>query len=227
MPDFIPGREPELVTWSTNFDQKINAAAVSYGLTVAQASAYTAKHTAWLSSYQAANNPDTRSPSKVIAKDSAKTALISEARMLARIVQATPTVTPEQKSDLGLTVRDVEPSPQPIPPFAPTVVALSSTGYTARVRMIDPNNPTKRGKPDFVDGIAVFSFVGDEAPTTEAAWKFEGNMTRTTVDVQFPSTTASGAKVWFTAFYFNEKKQSGPAATPVSINLPGGGAMAA
>jgi hypothetical protein len=31
-----------------------------------------------------------------------------------------------------------------------------------------------------------------------------------------------GAAVWITAFWFNPRKQSGPAAEPVSANLPGG-----
>jgi hypothetical protein len=46
------------------------------------------------------------------------------------------------------------------------------------------------------------------------------------VDVVFPSADP-GAKVWFTAYWFNERKQRGPAATPAGINIPGGGAMAA
>ena len=47
------------------------------------------------------------------------------------------------------------------------------------------------------------------------------------VDVTFPGTTPAGSKVWFTAFWFNNRKQDGPAATPIGINIPGGSAMAA
>jgi hypothetical protein len=47
------------------------------------------------------------------------------------------------------------------------------------------------------------------------------------VDVLFPATVASGATVWLSAFWFNPRKQPGPACDPVSANLPGGGAMAA
>ena len=92
---------------------------------------------------------------------------------------------------------------------------------------MDPANPTRRGKPAGVDGLSVFSFVGTSAPTDEANWKFEGNTTRTVVDVLFPATVVPGAKVWFTAFYFNARKQRGPAATAVGTNIAGGSAMAA
>jgi hypothetical protein len=46
-----------------------------------------------------------------LAKNNAKTAVKTYARLLARIVQATPTVTDTQKADLGLPVPDNEPSP--------------------------------------------------------------------------------------------------------------------
>src|SRR5688572_5857937 len=121
MADFFPSREADIVTWSVNFKTLITATPTTYGLTAAQATAYTTKHDAFVAAHQTANDPATRSPSAIIAKDVAKVALAAEARMLARIVQATPTVTAEQKSDLGLTVRDGEPSPIPPPAFAPEV----------------------------------------------------------------------------------------------------------
>jgi hypothetical protein len=153
--------------------------------------------------------------------------LVAEARMLARIVQATPTVTPEQKSDLGLTVRDVEPSPIPPPASAPEVLVLSAVVRTLRVRLIDPANPTRRGKPLGVAGASVFSYVGETAPADLSAWKFEGSSSRTSFQVEFPATVAAGAKVWVSAFWFNAKQQQGPAATPQSANIPGGSALAA
>ena len=55
----------------------------------------------------------------------------------------------------------------------------------------------------------------------------EGNSGRTRIDITFPSGITPGSKVWFTAFWFNEKKQAGPTTTPVGTNIPGGAAMAA
>ena len=149
------------------------------------------------------------------------------ARMQQAIGQRFPGTTNTQRSDLGLTVRNPEPTPIPPPASAPNIDVLSVDENTVRIRLHDPANPTRRGKPAGVDGAAIFSFVGDDAPTAEATWRFEGNTTRTAINVTFPNTGAPGSKVWFTAFWFNERKQSGPAATPVGTNLPGGAAMAA
>ena len=58
-------------------------------------------------------------------------------------------------------------------------------------------------------------------------WTFEGVASKTMIDITFPAGTAAGAKVWFTAFWFNSRKQNGPAASPVTTNVPGNAAMAA
>src|SRR4051812_19749576 len=100
--DFIPGREAQLVTFSTNFKNLITLAPTTYGLTAAQATAYGTKHTLFTTAFQTATDPSTRSPSAIIAKDVAKNNLISEIRMLSRIIQAAPAVTAQQRSDLGI-----------------------------------------------------------------------------------------------------------------------------
>jgi hypothetical protein len=225
--DFLPTREAELVTWSQNFDTRITATPVAFGLTAAQATTYGGLHDAFVTAYNAATSDATNSRSARITKNDAKRALIENARLLAGIVQKFPGTTNTMRSDLGLTVKDAGPTPIPPPAMAPSILVKSGTGNTVRIRMVDPANPTRRARPAGVDGIAVFSFVGPVAPTDQAGWQFEGNTTRTTVDVVFPGTTTPGAKVWFTAFYFNSRKQSGPAAAPISTNLAGGGAMAA
>jgi hypothetical protein len=227
MPDFLPARDAELVTWSTNFNTRVTAAPTTYGLTAAQATAYDALHDAFVAAYNAASSDAGNSTSAIITKDDARAALKANARMLARIVQATPTVTNTQKSDLGLTVRDADPSPIPPPDAAPGLDVVSVSGNTVRIRLHDTANPTRRGRPDGVAGAAVFSYVGAAAPSDPGAWKFEGNTVKTTVDVVFPGATAPGAKVWFTAFWFNPRAQSGPACAPVGTNIQGGAAMAA
>jgi hypothetical protein len=160
MPDFLPSRDGLLVTWSVNFKTKITATPTVYALTAAQATAYGLKHDAYAAAYQTAKDPSTRTPSSVLAKDVAKKNLETEARMLARIVQAAPAVTNQQRSDLGLTVRDVEPSPIDRPAFAPEGAIVSVTGRSVRIRYRDAQEPSRRGKPNGCAGLAVFSHVG-------------------------------------------------------------------
>jgi len=220
---YIPTREADLVAWSNNFNTLINVDPTVYGLTLAQASGFDALNTAWVNAYDAAVNPATRGPSTKIAKDNAKDAMVENARDLAAIIQAHPGVTDQQKFDLGLTVRDVEPTPVPVPSAAPTILFPEpATGNTIHIRLRDAENPENRGKPAGVIGASVFTYIGDTPPAGTEAWTFRGNSTRTRIDIDLPLTIAPATKVWITAYWFNTRADSGPAAAPVyAFTAPG------
>ena len=225
--DFLPTRESQLVTWSNNFNALVQLNAVSYGLSIPQSMTLDGYHSIFVTAYQTANDPATRSPSAIIAKKTAMANLVSYIRQLARILQANPALTNQQKSDLGLTVRDADPTPINPPADAPMLDVVSVVGRMVKIRLHDAANPTRRGRPDGVIGASVYSFVGATPPAELSAWAFVGNTSRTGHDVQFDAQVPAGAVVWLCACWFNAKSQSGPACAPISTNLPGGGAVAA
>lgn len=225
MAGFLPTRDSLLLAWSANFSTRITAAPVPLGLTAAQATAYATLHTNFTNA-MAAIDPGERSKSLVAAKNAAKLALKTSARLLAKIIQGQPGVTDSQKIDLGLNVR-AQPTPVPPPANAPGMTILATMGNVVKLRLFDQVDSANRGRPAGVDGALVYSFVGAAAPTTESSWNCEGVTSKTLIDVTFPDDTAPGSRVWFTAFWFNRRKQNGPAATPIGCNIPGGGAMAA
>lgn len=222
---FLPSTDAALLAWSLNFSTKITASPTDYGLTADQATAYTAVHADYAAAL-AACEPGVRSKSAVQAKNAARDTLKIQARLLSNLVQGTATVTNAQKIDLGLTVR-AQPTPIPPPANPPTLDIVAVAGRSVRIRLHDLDNAGKRGKPAGVKGAAVFSFVGAEPPADPGQWKFEGNITRTIVDVAFPLATAPGTLVWLMAAWFNERAQSGPNCAPVSTNTQYGMALAA
>jgi hypothetical protein len=223
--NFYFGKDADIVAGSANFASLIATGFASYGLTNAQATAFGTLNTALQSSYSAAINPSTRTPVSVEAKTLAIKSMRASAINLAKIVYSTASVNDSQLVALGLLPRSTR-TPVPPPASAPDIDVVSVGGNTVKIRL-HPAGSTRRGKPAGVSGASVFSFVGASAPTDESDWKFEGNASRTSLSVIFPGSTAPGARVWFTAFWFNERKQRGPAATPVGTNIPGGSAMAA
>jgi hypothetical protein len=228
--NFLPPKEADLLAWSLNFATRIAATPIVYAVSAAQAAAYGTLHDTFAAALQAATEPGTRTKPSIQAKNDAKTALLdgpNGARSLARIIQAAPAVTNEQKALLGLTVRDSEPTPVPPPEFPPDIAILSVLNRTVKVRLRDIENPDRRGKPDGVKGATVFYSVGDDAPSDPAEWSFAFNTTRTVFDVDFPQTVAAGAKVWLTAFWYNTKAQSSPPASYVSTRFSDGMAQAA
>jgi hypothetical protein len=218
---FLPSTDAGLLAWSLNFNTLIQTGAVSYGLTVPLATAYGVLHDAYAAALAAAD-PAIRTRGSVAAKNTARANLKANARLLDRLVQGTGTVTDQQKRDLGLNVRSA-PSPIPPPADAPGLDILSVSAWTVKIKLHDTASSAKRGKPPGVTGASIFSFVGAEAPADIGSWQFEGNTGKTKGTVTFPNTLAAGAQVWITAFWFNGRKQSGPACAPVPTNLQGGG----
>jgi hypothetical protein len=216
----FPPSDPGLLAWSQNFLDLITATPTAYNLVAGDATSYLAVHTAYADAL-AACDPPQRNKTAVVAKNLARTALKQAATLLANKVYAGASVTDAQKTQLGIPPRQ-SPSPIPAPTTAPVIEIISSTAWTVRIRLRDANG-ANRGKPAGTQGASIFSFIGPAAPTDLGQWKFEGSTGRVTkIDVAFPSDLPGGTKVWFTSFWFNGRKQSGPPTAPIGTNLPGG-----
>lgn len=224
---YLPTREGALLGWSSNFSMLINDDATRYGLTIEQAADYATLHDTYRTAFITATHPPTRTPPAIQAKNDAKHALLEAARELVKIIQAYPGTTNEMRRSLDITVPDDEPTPIPPPGTAPNLSIMSTIGRVVKIRLRDAENSDNRGKPSGVTGAAVFSYVGETPPSDPMTWSFLFNTSRTIVDVEFPSTVPGNSKVWITAFWFNAKKQSSPAAASVTTTISDGMSQAA
>ena len=228
--DYLPSREADLVTWSDNFNTLITATPTAYGLTAGQATAYTALHSAFVTAWEIANRPSLRTTPAIETKNTAKYNLISGPggiHELAMIVQDFPGTTNTERADLGLTVRDADPSPIPPPTMSPGLDIVAVNGRTVKIRLHDAASPSSRAKPAGVKGASVYSYVGATPPESIDAWKYEGSTTKNVIDIDFPTTVAAGSKVWLAAYWTNPRLQSGPPCDPVATTVGGGLAAAA
>lgn len=220
---YLPRKEGELVTWSLNLSTFINADPTIYGLTLTQASDYAALQTAYSTAYTTANQDATRTKPNIVAKNVAKQALIESSRQLVAIIQAYPGTTDQMRADLQITIRDTEPTPIDPPVNPPAIAVVSRFNRDVTLRLYDETNPTSRARPQNVIGASIFTFVGDTAPTEVSQWHFEFQTNETVATVTFPESVPHGAKVWFTAYWFNMKSQSGPGTyPPISCYLDSG-----
>lgn len=221
--NFYRGKDADVVTGSANFASLISSGAVSYGLTTAQATAFGTLNTALQSAYSAAIEPSTRTPVTVAAKRAALSGMRASAILLSKIIYATATVTDAQLVGLGLLPR-ASRTPVPVPGAAPVVEVSSVSGRLVNVRLHGADSE-RRGKPFGAVGANVYSYVGEAAPTDPRAYHFEGTTTRTITQILFPNTVASGATVWLSACWISARGQTGPACTPISFTIQGGGVL--
>ncbi|MFT3787563.1 MAG: hypothetical protein QM770_15590 [Tepidisphaeraceae bacterium] len=217
----FPASDAGLLTWANHFQGLIAAGPTSYALTTAQSTALTTACTAYQTALNACEKT-VRNEAAVITKNDARRDLKVLVRQLVGAINSSTTVTDAQKTTLGLTLRTT-PMPVPAPSLAPVVEVASVNAWTVNLRLRAAGSSTSRGKPAGVSGASVFSYVGATPPDEIADWKFEGNTGKSKFDVVFPTTNPGGTKVWLTAFWFNNRKQSGPACAPISTLLQGGG----
>lgn len=216
--DWIPRTDAELLSYSAHFASLLSENPTSFGATLAMSTELTSLQEAYATALEAATNPQTRGPANVLIKENSRRALVQYLRIVGRQIQGTATVTDVQRQNIGLPIRDVEPTPEPIPGFAPDIDRVSINGRTVRVRLHNSQTLGRRGKPPAVAGAAIFSYRGETPPEDGNLWRYEGSTTRTVVDVTFPSS-GTAERVYITAYWVNRKQQAGPAAVPVSADL--------
>lgn len=221
----IPKKDSLLVQWSTNFNDRIVASPTTFSLTAAQATAYTAVHTPFITAYNtmmAARESGTYAESMTAAKDSTKLALLQYGRQLYAFVSANASVSQANKILLGIH-QHIMPGPLPPPGVRPGVDVISVAGRTVSLSIHDSASSTKRGKPFPATAAWVYSYVGETYPSDPNEWSFEGATTKAKFDIVFPSSVAGGTQVWICAAWINAKQESGPVSVPITTNLQGGG----
>ncbi len=218
-PIFLPRRGDELVRWTQNFDQLINADAEMYSLTPAQAAQYSVISAAFIQAFQIANSNDTRTPTSIIVKDQAEQRLRGYTRELAAIVRADKSVGDAQLVALGLNPRRVSGPRVPRPASVPRVSVGNPVGRTVPLLLRDAESPSSKARPRGVSGAAIFTFVGEEQPASIDDWEFHDNVTRTNVKITFRENLPPGTKVWITAQWYSPTGKRGPGASPVCTHL--------
>jgi hypothetical protein len=223
--DFLPKREAELVTFSQNFADRLNALTTQVGITVEQAAQYESAVQLFITRYQASQNPDTRSPTALISKTIAKNALVKLTRQYAAIVQGCLTTTDEMRTSMGLTIRKTTRTPHEPIEVAPGVKVTGVNGLKVSMQIDDPTTESKRKKYATATGALVYTFVGSEYPADPALWTFHGIASRFEHTITMPFALAAGTQVWVTAAWVDIKGRSGPVAQPVSCNIGYAGAL--
>jgi hypothetical protein len=218
--DYIPKADALFVGWAVNFKTVAVAEAATLGLTIADTTELTASVEALQAKMLLATEPVTRGQKTIMEKNEARTATTALVRTLVRRIQAAPGVTDDLRFDLGINI----PKPRTrreAPTEKPKADLVAREGTSVYVRFHDGSG-TKRGKPDDVTDLLVFSYVGPTPPETAAEWTAVEVTGRTLVRFDFPTTLPAGTSVWMTASYRNAAG-TGPGADPLGTVLAGGG----
>jgi hypothetical protein len=214
---FFWGTDAQIYTGSNHFSSLITQSPTLYGLTQQAAQAYSVVNANYASAYVASVSPDTRGRSKTLAKNAAREALRDMAADLAKIIDGTSTVTDQMKFDLGLSVSGSR-HPVPVPGEEPNLIVDAVAANRVSVS-VKPISGKRRGKPVNVAGVKFFSYVGEEPTNNIQQWTEQGSTSKAKFEIVFPLSLEPFTKVWLSACWLNAKFATGPACTPLAVNL--------
>jgi hypothetical protein len=215
MADFIPSREADLLTFAQTFSTTLSGEFASYGLINSDATSLATLVSAYAGAFAVANDPATRTGSKLIEKDIAKGQLVAALRSLSARIQANPGVTAAQRNDIGLPIRDRIPTPVPAPATKPVLELAGEDVCRHLVRIRDEANPSSRAKPEGSVGAQVFVFVGDNPPLDLEKWSLKGVATKGSFMIDYAEGDI-GKKAHVAARWTNRTGEAGPRSDAVS-----------
>lgn len=217
-PDYIPQSDPRALAWARTFSNGINADPAAFHIEPAEAAELALLVEQFAAAYRLARDPDTRTRPAVSRKNDARDLMKAKIRILARRIQGQAQLSDSQRMALGLNPLDVPSSPWPAPASQPKVSLSPLGARRSRVRLHDPAEPGRTGKPSRVTGAHLWVSYGAQPPADASACTFLGTVTRTRAVVSHPADKTN-TTAWIMAQWVNARGQAGPLsiAAPVSV----------
>lgn len=219
MPDYIPSKEVDLVPWALNAQTVLSAAPTDYGLDAGQVSSFASLRVAFKNAWDTANDPGTRTPVAVAAKDTAKADMLFSIRQLAQIARKYPLITDELLSDAGFTVPDPTPTPVPAPTSAPVLAEFDHSPLTISLRFRDNVLSNPRSKPQGAIAMQLYYKTGDTPPASIDDCVFAGQFSKIPCQVNF-APAAGGMQVHFIGRWVTRRGLTGPSSDTLELTIP-------
>ncbi len=217
--DFLPRTDAGLRVFTKNFGTLLAENFARYGISEEAATAYNELQQTFAERLEASLEPLTSGKRTVFLKNESRDELAAITRSIARQIDNLERTTDDQRQALGLTIRDTTKTPVPPPSTAPLLGTKPTQGRSVLLTL--RGSEERRAKPFGALNATVVTYSGPTPPMSPHDWTFAAIATRSTVELPFGSSDVSDT-VWITAFWTSRRGQSGPAATPLKVNLPAG-----
>ena len=190
--DYIPGADGEFDAWQDNFITYASANAAALGLDpLIDIAPLTAAQTTWTTDRAANTAAQAAAESARQAKVAARGGLEGVIRPLVARLQASSAVDDAERQALGITVRDIIPTPVEPPKTRPVVSVDTSERLRHTIGFADEATPTRKAKPAGVRGAQIWVKIGDPAPVDPSELTFLATDTRTPYLATFDGADAN------------------------------------
>ena len=217
MPDPVPRKDSELLTWSRALCDGISLYAAELNIPPDQVAELLARREVFRAAYFRAYSP-ARSMADTRAKNDARKDFLRVARPLARMTYYSATSTQRIKMGLKPRRRGKAP-PLPRAVTAPMLAIKSVVGRRLNLHISDRMG---RAKPHGVDCAVIFWSAGENPAPNLGRRGLPIMASRRTCVIEIPGKLPPGTKIWVIAQWMNGRKERGPFCQPVYDYVGGG-----
>jgi hypothetical protein len=218
--DYIPTKGAEFFNWQDDFVVYVTPRVGTWGIPGTVMTALNAAKTEYVKRYNAAKNPETRTPTAVLMKDEALAAYVKEIRALVRIYLANgPAVTDEDRSNMGLSIHKSTRTPAPVAKNAPACKIDTGTICRLILYFYDEGKEKTKAKPPGQHGVEISWMISD-VPVVDA-----DDLVHSAFDTRTPFTLEfqgheRGKTVYLALRWENTRGEKGPWSVVQSAIIP-------
>lgn len=213
--NYIPARDGDFATWVDNFSAYITPNFAALGVSSGDAATLATMTSTFDDAYSAAIAGSTRGPMTVSSKDTARANVQNFARQLAININNNPSITNDQKTALGITVRKTTKTPVPTPTTSPILTFIAATPLQHTLRYADQLTPASRALPFGAICCEINVFVSLTPPTPDSLATFVLSMTKNPVPIDF-TNGMQGKTAYYIAYWRTRTGLYGPVSAQLS-----------
>ena len=217
---YIPIADSDFNDWVKIFAEYINTNFLALGLTLEQNTALQAFFTAWTTAYDAHLEEQATASSLVQQKDTARKNIEENVRELTNMLQASTSVTNEQKGALQITIRKTTKTPPHVPATRPMGNVDNRNRLEHKIQFFDEATPNSKAKPEGVRACEIWHKVDGPPPVDESELTYVATDTRTPYIVHYDGADA-GKMAHYWLRWINTRNEQGPWSETVSVTISG------
>ncbi|MFC2092621.1 hypothetical protein ACFLSV_01860 [Bacteroidota bacterium] len=210
--DYIPHGQAIFFNWQDNLMNVIVALSLGWGILPADLIALQGLQTIYVDAYHVGSKEQklTRTSGQAQALRTAQENYIDGIRnFYSQWISRNPLVTDAQKVDLGVTVRDTEPTRIDAAGFAPQLVVDKILVGVHTLRFSNPEDPHSKKMPKGQKIILRAAVAAADIPESEIPWGGNVTVTRFLHDVSY-TVDDKGKTAYYTACYESNRGERGP-----------------
>ena len=210
--DYIPHEQAVFFNWQDKLLNVLVAESVGWVVLPADLIALQALQTIYVAAYQTSSKEQklTRTAGQAQALRTAQENYIDGIRNFnSQWISRNPLVTDAQKVDLGVTVRDTEPTRIDAAGFAPQLVVDKISGGMHTLRFSNPEDPDSKKMPYGQKIILRTAVSTADIPEPDIPWSGSVTVTRFLHDVIYTAGD-KGKTAYYNACYESTRGERGP-----------------